>query len=93
MTNSMNGGCSSYRKMETSDETLFTKTMKSLTGVGYHPFCVSTQVVSGTNYRFLCAATEMFPGALPYNAVVTIYVPLPGQGDSVITEIKKVTIV
>jgi hypothetical protein len=57
-------------------------------GVNYTPLAVSTQVVSGTNYRFFCNAQVVYPNS-PNDAVITqIYKPL--NGDAHITSITKV---
>ena len=34
---------------------------------------LSTQVVAGTNYRILCEATVVYPGAESHYAVMTVY--------------------
>ncbi len=57
----------------------FDAAMQGLTGVSYKPLALlSTQVVAGVNYRFLCEATAVYPGAEPYYAVVTVYQALDG---------------
>ena len=64
-----------------SDEclTVFAATMKEIVGVGYHPFAVSTQVVKGINYRFLCTATNMDKEMTTYSVMLGIYKPLSGS--------------
>ncbi len=58
----------------------FDKAMEGLVGVSYKPLeLLGTQVVAGTNYRILCEATVVYPGAEPYLAVVTIYQDLDGN--------------
>lgn len=89
MATNIVGNYTAFRKMDKNDEALFTKTMK-LQGVKYIPLCVSTQVVSGKNSRFLCEATVVAPEAVAYNSLVTIYSPL--QGEPVITEVKKLAV-
>lgn len=66
---------------------IFKTAMDGLVGVNYEPETVATQVVKGTNYKYICNATVVVPDAKPYKAEVIIYMPL--QGDPVITEIKK----
>ena len=51
-----------------------------LVGVDYVPVALlSTQVVSGTNYRILCEATTVYPGAEMHYVVMTIYEELDGS--------------
>ena len=52
--------------------------MESFSGVVYTPISVSTQVVTGTNYRFKCAASRP-PSGLIWEAVVEIYRPMHGK--------------
>ena len=63
----------------------FEQATKGLVGVHYSPVAVSTQIVSGVNYKFFCntkAATIM---PLYGAAIVSIYAPL--KGDAHITHI------
>lgn len=64
----------------------FDKAMEGFVGVDYSPVALlSTQIVSGTNYCFLCEATVVYPGAETSYALVYIYEDL--QGNAKITEI------
>lgn len=83
------GGYTAFRRIEEKEKALFEKAM-NLKGVNYNPLAVAIQVVSGTNYRFLCEAKVVIPDPVPYNALVTVYAPL--QSEPVITEIKNVVI-
>lgn len=57
----------------------FDKALEGLTGVDYVPLgLLGTQLVSGTNYCFLCEATVVYPGAQPYYALVYVYEDLQG---------------
>ena len=59
-----------------TDEALgaFDKAMEGLVGVSYTPLALlGTQLVSGTNYCFLCEATVVYPGAQPYYALAYVY--------------------
>ena len=59
---------------------LFDKAMEKLEGVDYTPVkLLETQVVAGTNYRFLCDATVVSPNAETKQAIVTIYEDLQGN--------------
>ncbi len=44
----------------------------------YHPIAVATQVVNGTNYRFMTIAEPKLPGLSPHFAIVDIHKPLDG---------------
>lgn len=58
----------------------FNKATDGLVGVAYTPIALlSTQVVAGTNYRILCEATVVYPGAEPYYVVMTVYEGLDGS--------------
>ena len=62
------------------------KAMEGFAGVGYVPVAmVAQQVVAGMNYRFLCEATTVLPGAETDYALVTVYKDLNGNAE--ITEI------
>ena len=60
----------------------FDKAMEGLVGVNYQPVgLLGTQLVSGTNYCFLCEAAVVYPNAQPYYAVVTVYADLQGKAE------------
>ena len=52
---------------------------------------MATQVVAGTNYRFVCKAREKGRRGKRFDAVIVIYKPLPGQGEPRITSIERST--
>ena len=59
---------------------LFNKAIEELDGVDYTPIkLLETQVVAGTNYKFLCDATVTSPDAETTQAIVTIYEDLQGN--------------
>jgi len=69
---------------------LFNKAMEGFVGVGYKPLkLVATQVVAGMNYRFLCDAKAVYPGAKTSKKLVTIFEDLDGKLS--ITEISDYT--
>ena len=77
----MLGGWSVSENTEITDEqkALFDKAMEGLLGVNYEPIAfLGSQVVSGTNYCFLCRATVVYPGATAQLALVYIYENLEG---------------
>ena len=53
------------------------------------PESVATQVVAGTNYRFICTAITATPGPETYEAEIIVFQPLPGQGEAKIAKITR----
>lgn len=66
-------------KISKSEKQVFQQAMADLTGVGYSPIAVASQVVAGMNYRFLCNAQATVPNAPNSLAVVEIYQSLDGK--------------
>ena len=65
---------------------VFDKALEDFTGVQYVPVALlSTQVVAGMNYCFLCEATVVYPGAETGYALVYVYEDL--DGNAAVTEI------
>lgn len=84
--------CGSYtgqRPLEASDRELFRRATAGMTGVSYTPESVATQVVAGTNYRFICTAKAATPGPETYEAEIIVFQPLPGQGEAKIAKITR----
>lgn len=76
----------------------FDKAMEGQTGVNYTPIAIiGTQVVSGTNYQYLCLGTVVSPDGAPQWYIVTIYedlnggVELTGIADLDLTSLKTVS--
>lgn len=60
----------------------FNKATVGFVGVDYVPVALlSTQTVAGTNYRILCEATTVYPGAEMHYAVVNVYESLEGNAN------------
>lgn len=60
----------------------FRKATEGFVGVDYVPLALlSTQTVAGTNYRILCEATTVYPGAEMHYAVVNVYESLEGNAN------------
>ena len=60
----------------------FSKATEGFVGVDYVPVALlSEQVVAGTNYRILCEATTVCPGAEMHYAVVSVYESLEGNAN------------
>ena len=79
MSEQLMGGWTPFGPVMPEEQAVFKTATAGLVGVDYVPEVVSTQVVAGMNYRFLCQATVVYPGAQPYQAFVTISAPLNGQ--------------
>lgn len=80
----MTGGWQEAQSPAMTDEAkaAFEKATEGLLCVDYVPVALlSTQVVAGTNYRILCEATEVYPGAETHYAVMTVYEGLDGSAN------------
>lgn len=78
------GGWTPFRPVDAESKAVFEAAMQGWVGVGYTPLEVSTQVVAGTNYRFICVARVVYPDAPTYEALVTIFQPLGGAAPHVV---------
>ena len=70
------GGYSKTRKLTSDEKELFHQVTTSLQGAEYEPENVATQIVAGTNYRFLCKARlldEKGKKGKRYYAVIVIH--------------------
>lgn len=85
----MTGAYSNQRPLNTEEQALFRQVTAHLSGVGYTPESVSTQVVAGRNYRFICKAVTVTREPQTYQAEVIVFEPLPGRGEPHITSIKR----
>lgn len=84
------GGWTPSRIPTEEDLQVFGEAMEGLDGVGYTPLSVQSQVVKGTNYRFLCEATTVTLEPQTFQAMVMVYKPLPGEGNARIMAITPV---
>ena len=84
------GGYGEFREVNHADLMVFRHANKLL-GVDYQPLLVSTQLVNGVNYRFVCNAFPVIQNSVSYLALVTIFQPLSGEKeqDPVVRDIKK----
>lgn len=72
------GGWTPFRGLTPKDMLIFDEATKNIMGVKYTPRSVSTQVVEGVNYNFLCDSKIMSPNAEIQKMMVYIYQPLQG---------------
>ena len=75
------GGYTEQRNLNEEELQLFSNTYTGEDTLT--PVTVATQVVAGTNYRFICKDPK------GNQMVVVIYQPLPGQGDPMVTQVSK----
>ncbi len=83
------GGYTDQRRPSAEERELFETVTAQIDDIEYKPVSVATQVVAGTNYRFLCKARENRKRGKRFDAVIVIYKPLPGQGEPRITAIER----
>ena len=83
------GEWTARRPLTSEDLQVFEQATRGLCGVKYTPLEVATQVVAGINYRFVCLAETVTAVVKRYHAEITVFKPLPGQGDVSITEITR----
>lgn len=86
---SLCGGYTEQRALTDDERQLFEEVTRGLDGIDYTPESVATQVVAGINYRFICTAKTLTPKPETYQTEITVYKPLPGQGDPKITQIRR----
>ncbi len=84
------GGYTPFRKLTDKEKVLFKTVLDPLVGVDYEAVAVATQVVAGVNLKFFCNASVVKPDSPYYAAMITIFQPLPKQGDAHITGICKI---
>lgn len=84
-TSERTGGWTIQETAEISPEAqaAFDKAFEGLVGVRYTPLALlGTQLVSGTNYSFLCEALVVYPDAQPYfYAIASVYQNLQGEAE------------
>ncbi|MCL1127917.1 hypothetical protein [Shewanella surugensis] len=82
------GGWSPWGPLTAESLEVFDAATSRLLGVKYTPLEVSTQVVAGVNYRFICEARVVIPHAQPYRVMMEIFQPL--EGEPIITNIRTI---
>lgn len=89
MTALQAGSWTGYHPLSGNEIEVFQVALKGFVGVHYEPLEVDSQLVHGINYRYLCNASR--PGSsATWKAIVSIYAPLPNEGEPHITEIDKI---
>lgn len=90
------GGYTSMRALSEDEFEMFKKATDDDGMIIYTPLYVSTQVVAGTNYKFWCIWDDLRAELKDFKEPtktygycwVTIFKPLPGQGDPRVTSIE-----
>ena len=80
------GGWTEFKPLDDKAKEIFNTTLGKVQGLTSVPLCVSTQVVSGTNYRFLCYSNSTTNPPKSGNTLGVVYADL--QGNKKITEFK-----
>lgn len=75
----MCGGYTKFRIVDEDAKQIFEKALNGLVGVKYEPFAVSSQVVAGVNYIFLCNATAATNPPNKFTAAIKVFQPLNGD--------------
>lgn len=83
----LSGGYSEQRPVTDEDEAVFTAATKDYGYLNLKPMSVSTQVVAGMNYMFICEM-QAFGGALE-TVKVKVFKPLPGKGNPQMMGVEK----
>ena len=81
------GGFSEQRPLTAEDSAVFTAATKDYAYLGLKPLSVSTQVVAGMNYLFVCEMKAFGGPATQTN--VKIFKPLPGRGEPEMIAVEK----
>lgn len=72
-------GWSIYTAITPETQKVFDQAIKPVVGTKYTPFCVSSQVVAGTNYCFLCLSVTATKEPVRNNVYVEVFVDLDGK--------------
>lgn len=81
------GGYSGQRPLTADDSAAFAEATKDYAYLNLKPLSVSSQVVAGMNYLFVCEMKAF--GGLATQTNVKIFKPLPGQGEAQLIAVEK----
>lgn len=76
-------------KLSAEARAAFDETLGKLLGVTYSAVAAASQVVNGTNYRYLANADAITNPPQSYPVLAVVHVPRPGEGKPQITSIEK----
>lgn len=74
----MSGGWTAFEELSRQAIMVFSEATNGLVGVDYEPLFVKSQVVAGTNYKFLCKARTITQTPEVFIALVSVFKPLDG---------------
>ena len=83
------GGYTEEREPSDEEYQLFRAVTDGMEGMSFTPLTVQTQVVAGINYRFYCRFSDGSEEYSPGHCWLTIFKPLPGQGEPKVTSLEK----
>lgn len=83
------GGYSKPRTLRAGEKAMFESVTAGLEGVAYKPLNVAVREADGTVYRFLCEGRETARRGRKFDAVITVSVPRPGQGEPRVTSVER----
>lgn len=90
MINLKVGGFTKFRVVNDDDLKVFHEALEGFTGSSFEPLIVSTQVVAGTNYKFICNAQMVTNPPIDYTAEIMIFKPL--EGKAVMTQLTELNV-
>ncbi|MCH5147397.1 MAG: hypothetical protein J1F61_05290 [Clostridiales bacterium] len=75
----MVGSYSELKQLDVEATRIFDEAFKDLLGVHYEPLLVQSQVVAGTNLRYICNASPVVPNPEKYGVIVNVWVKPNGE--------------
>jgi hypothetical protein len=75
----LTGSYMPYRPLTFLEQSIFEKALNGFVGASYMPYAVSTQLVNGTNYHFLCTRTLMTLDPIESIVIVAVHCSLKGE--------------
>ncbi|MCC0654027.1 MULTISPECIES: hypothetical protein [Clostridioides] len=90
--NTLCGGWSDFKVVEKENLEIFNEAIGMLKGVDYEPLIVSTQIVAGMNYSFICNATLVTKNPRSFLAEIVVFKPLSCEENNkaIITHINEI---
>ena len=86
------GAFGNQREITEQEMEMFRAVTQEQDSVVYTPLSVSTQVVAGINYRFWCRFENTLGQEDYGHCWVTVFKPLPGQGNPRVTRVDRDTL-
>ena len=83
------GEYSEERELTMEEYKFFCEVTDTVKDRSFSPLTVQTQVVEGINYKFYCRYSAPGRDDNPIHCYLTIFKPLPGQGDPRITDLEE----